>query len=86
MDTGIPMLFAWMFVLLVPFGATCWFLSAFIKKQIYVLIGSIIGTLIYFYSPVLFPHPYTPFVYLWGCIILGIILRLKAKGRANEEL
>ena len=87
MDTGIPMLFAWMFVSLIPFGATWWFLSAFIKKQIYILIGSIIGAFIFFYAPFLVPHPYTSFVYLWGCIILGIILRLipKLKGRDSKE-
>ena len=66
----------------IPFGATYWVLSAFIKKRIYVLIGSIIGTFIYFYSPFLFPHPYTYSVYFWGCIILGIILRLIPKLKA----
>jgi len=85
LDSGILWLFAWMLMFVIPFGVTCWFLSAFIKKRIYVLIGSIIGTFIFYLVPSLSFHPISSYfmrIYFWGCIVLGLILRLMPKLKA----
>ena len=98
-EQGLIFALAGFLAITVPFILAYWAISAFIKKKLYAIMGSVIAEICFFCIwwlivdfKISMLDPF-PIIYFWATIIIGIIPRLmpklkafihKVKGGANK--